>query len=441
MKTIICIALSAFMLCAMPIYINAETAVQEENMPRLETLTDRIPSLEREPLVETEKAPEESTEPLAEPVVTDLYPEINSEMIEREDIPVEDIEVSDFKSEMYVNDTQSLYATVFPNTATNQTIRYSSSNNAVATVSNGGKITAVGKGSCRIYVSCAEVTKYYSLTVKVQTEAINVISKFIVLKPGEHFDLEATVQPAEASQELKFKANDDTIVSVSDDGILTAGKPGSTSVIVSNEDSTILVNVIVSTDKEAALIQIPEEPDDASDSQKSDSLAKQIRETNEREFIVKNLSCISAEVLKALYGTDKSLTVDLEEYTLSIRGQDIFNANNEINTKLEMTDVDSGMLVTFGEENKLPGTISIALKNATKKYKFFYLVSPKDGVYQALNSLSDNTFKVSSIGQYLLSTKNMNHRKINIVWVLGGIGVIFLLSLIYIFTKKKYWFW
>ena len=143
MKTIICIALSAFMLCAMPIYINAETAVQEENMPRSETLTDRIPSLEREPLVETEKAPEESTEPLAEPVVTDLYPEINSEMIEREDIPVEDIEVSDFKSEMYVNDTQSLYATVFPNTATNQTIRYSSSNNAVATVSNGGKITAV----------------------------------------------------------------------------------------------------------------------------------------------------------------------------------------------------------------------------------------------------------------------------------------------------------
>ena len=49
--------------------------------------------------------------------------------------------------------------------------------------------------------------------------------------------------------------------------------------------------------------------------------------------------------------------------------------------------------------------------------------------------------KISSVGEYLLTEKNMNKFKINIVWVLGAAGVILLMSLIYIFTKKKYWFW
>ncbi|MBQ6039883.1 MAG: Ig-like domain-containing protein [Oscillospiraceae bacterium] len=436
MKKTICIALSALAFCAMPFHISAEEA---EQLP---------PESSANPSVaETGEKPDQTDAPspdlpvaAVEPLVTDYPYDSAFSIPETVYIPVESIELAEFKTKMYVEETQNLSATVSPSSATNHDVSYSSSNTRVATVSAGGKLTAVGKGTCQIYVSCDNYSVYYPLTVNVKTESIEVVSKFIVLKPGEQLDLEAAVQPAEAPQELKFKSDDDSVVQVSEGGILTAVATGSTSVIVSNEDDTILVNVIVSTDKEAALIQNPEESDDASDSQKSDSLAKQIRETNEREIIVKNLSCISSEVLKALYGTDKSLTVDLEEYTLSIRGQDIFNANNEINTKLELADMDSGMLVTLGEEN-LPGTISIALKNAPKKYKYFYLVSPRDGVYQALNSLSDNTFKVSSIGQYLLSTKNMNRRKINIVWVLGGIGVIFLLSLIYIFTKKKYWFW
>ena len=437
MKKIICIALSVLAVCAMPFHISAEEA---EQLPP--------ESSANSPAVETEETPAETAAPIpeipdtpAEPSVTDSLYDPAFSMPETEYIPVESIELAEFKDEMYVEETQNLSATVSPASATYHDVRYSSSNTRVATVSAAGKLTAVGKGSCRIYVSCDNYSIYYPLTVKVKTEAIDVVSKFIVLKPGEQFDLEATVQPAEAPQELTFKSNDAAVVQVSDNGILTAGETGSTSVIVSNEGSTILVNVIVSTDKEAAAIQNPEEPDDASGSKKSDSLAKQIRETNEREINVKDLKCISSEVLKALYGTEKSLTVDLEEYTLSIRGQDIFNANNEIDTKLELTDTENGMLVKFNEGKNLPGTVSVRLKNAPKKYKYFYIVNEQSNGYQALNSLSDNSFKVSSIGEYLLSTKNMNRVKINIVWILSGIGAILLLSVIYIFTKKKYWFW
>ena len=153
------------------------------------------------------------------------------------------------------------------------------------------------------------------------------------------------------------------------------------------------------------------------------------------------LKLISSSVLKSLYGTEKSLTVDLDAYTLSIRGQDIFNACNEVSTQLELSDTDNGMYVTLSDEKKLPGTISISLKNAPQKYKYFYQVNKDGSEYRMLNSLSGNTFKVSSVGKYLLSNKNMNRTPINFLWILGGAGVILLLSVIYIFTKKKYWFW
>ena len=39
------------------------------------------------------------------------------------------------------------------------------------------------------------------------------------------------------------------------------------------------------------------------------------------------------------------------------------------------------------------------------------------------------------------AANNMNRTPINFLWILGGAGVILLLSVIYIFTKKKYWFW
>jgi len=172
----------------------------------------------------------------------------------------------------------------------------------------------------------------------------------------------------------------------------------------------------------------------------TDELTKQIKESNDNIVKVSGISKISSSALKELYGTDKTLTVMFDDYDLSIRGQDVFNANNEINTILDLSETSDGLLINLTDENKLPGTISIALKNESDKYRYFYLMSDNKE-YQRLNALSNNVIKISSVGKYLLTEKNMNKFKINIVWVLGAAGVILLMSLIYIFTKKKYWFW
>ncbi|HRU99694.1 MAG TPA: Ig-like domain-containing protein [Ruminococcus sp.] len=436
MNKLISIFMSALIIISIPLTINAYADEHDVNTEPDSEIVEQTNAEADEPAHNWDNSIPDTPDIIDEsPVdVPNLYEAVT------EYIPVEDIELSDFNEEMYVKDTQDLSATIFPANASEQTVRYSSSNTSVAKVSSIGKITAVGKGSCRIYISCDNMTVYYDLRVKVKTESINVKSKYIVIKPNEQFQLEANVQPAEASQELSFKSNDDSVAVVGPDGVITAKSVGSTSVIVSNEDTTILVNIIVNEDGNGTTVQNKPDTDTSGKKDITDELTKQIKESIDNIVKVNGISKISSSALKELYGTDKTLTVMFDDYDLSIRGQDIFNANNEINTILDLSETSDGLLINMTDENKLPGTITVSLKNDSNTYKYFYLMNnSKD--YQMLNTLSNNTIKISSVGEYLLTEKNMNKFKINIVWVLGAAGVILLMSLIYIFTKKKYWFW
>jgi len=436
MNKLISIFMSALIIISIPLTINAYADEHDVNTEPDSEIVEQTNAEADEPAHNWDNSIPDTPDIIDEsPVdVPNLYEAVT------EYIPVEDIELSDFNEEMYVKDTQDLSATIFPANASEQTVRYSSSNTSVAKVSSIGKITAVGKGSCRIYISCDNMTVYYDLRVKVKTESINVKSKYIVIKPNEQFQLEANVQPAEASQELSFKSNDDSVAVVGPDGVITAKSVGSTSVIVSNEDTTILVNIIVNEDGNGTTVQNKPDTDTSGKKDITDELTKQIKESIDNIVKVNGISKISSSALKELYGTDKTFTVMFDDYDLSIRGQDIFNANNEINTILDLSETSDGLLINMTDENKLPGTITVSLKNDSNTYKYFYLMNnSKD--YQMLNTLSNNTIKISSVGEYLLTEKNMNKFKINIVWVLGAAGVILLMSLIYIFTKKKYWFW
>jgi len=436
MKKILSVVTSALIIISMPLSINAYADEHDSNTEPTTEYVEPTTTEQDEPAqngdISISDAPDITEEPPLD--VPDLYEPTT------EYIPVEDIELSEFKEEMFVKDTQDLSATIIPTNASEQTVHYSSSNSSVARINSIGKLTAVGKGSCRIYISCDNMTVYYDLRVKVKTESINVKSKYIVIKPDEKFDLETNVQPAEASQELSFKSNDDSVAVVGPDGVITAKSVGSTSVIVSNEDTTILVNIIVNEDGNGTTEQNKRDTDTSKKKDITDELTKQIKESNDNIVKVSGISKISSSALKELYGTDKTLTVMFDDYDLSIRGQDVFNANNEINTILDLSETSDGLLINMTDENKLPGTITVSLKNDPNTYKYFYLMNnSKD--YQMLNTLSNNTIKISSVGEYLLTEKNMNKFKINIVWVLGAAGVILLMSLIYIFTKKKYWFW
>ena len=173
-----------------------------------------------------------------------------------------------------------------------------------------------------------------------------------------------------------------------------------------------------------------------------DKLAEKIRNSAEETIVAGNVKKISSEVLRELYGTDKKLIIECDGYDIYLNGCDISNAENELFTELDFTETDKGIMLSQSEQYRLPGKISIKLRNSKSDYKYFYMCSNDGKSLRKLNALSgDNTFSINSAGDYLLTTERAESFRINIVWVLGAAGVIILMSVVYIFTKRKYWFW
>lgn len=71
---------------------------------------------------------------------------------ENETISVSEITVNETSMELKVGETATLTATVLPENATDKTIVWSSSDDAVVTVDETGTVTAVGPGTATVSV-------------------------------------------------------------------------------------------------------------------------------------------------------------------------------------------------------------------------------------------------------------------------------------------------
>ena len=448
MKKITSLVLSLMLVCCSGNVVSAENSdekiLSDDIINESEQQTE-VTEIQTEPEITEISSETEIYEPVTEENTVTEIPAVNDneiKMPETEYVAVEDIVVSEFKDSMYVDETQNLSPTVFPPDATEQRFTYSTSNQSVARIDRLGKITAVGGGTCYVNVECGGLTVSYSLRVKIKTESISVKSRYIVLKPGQQFGLEAKVSPPGASQVIKYKSQDEDVASADENGIITANDNGSTSIVISNEDYTMSVNVIVNTDGKVNADDSKTNDINDSSIKSQDKLAEKIRNSAEETIVAGNVKKISSEVLRELYGTDKKLIIECDGYDIYLNGRDISNAENELFTELDFTETDKGIMLSQSEQYRLPGKISIKLRNSKSDYKYFYMCSNDGKSFRKLNALSgDNTFSINSAGDYLLTTERAESFRINIVWVLGAAGVILLMSVVYIFTKRKYWFW
>lgn len=448
MKKITSLVLSLMLVCCSGNAVSAENSeekiLSDDIINESEQQTE-VTEIQTEPEITEISSETEIYEPVTEENTVTELPAVNDneiKMPKTEYVAVEDIVVSEFKNSMYVDETQNLSPTVFPPDATEQRFTYSTSNQSVARIDRLGKITAVGGGTCYVSVECGGLTVSYSLRVKIKTESISVKSRYIVLKPGQQFGLEAKVSPPGASQVIKYKSQDEDVASADENGIITANYNGSTSIVISNEDYTMSVNVIVNTDGKVNADDSKTNDINDSSIKSQDKLAEKIRNSAEETIVAGNVKKISSEVLRELYGTDKKLIIECDGYDIYLNGRDISNAENELFTELDFTETDKGIMLSQSEQYRLPGKIRIKLRNIKSDYKYFYMCSNDGKSLRKLNALSgDNTFSINSAGDYLLTTERAESFRINIVWVLGAAGVILLMSVVYIFTKRKYWFW
>src|SRR5699024_2798017 len=129
-----------------------------------------------------------------------------------------------------------------PSTASDKTVTFASSDAAIATVDNKGKVTAVKAGNADITVTTKDGSKTAkcALTVTAKTIAatgVTVEPKTATLDIDGTQQLTATVAPANASDKtVTYASNDQGIASVDDNGLITGKAEGTTQIVVTTKD-------------------------------------------------------------------------------------------------------------------------------------------------------------------------------------------------------------
>ncbi|MGL1885147.1 MAG: Ig-like domain-containing protein [Reichenbachiella sp.] len=158
-------------------------------------------------------------------------------------VPVDPESVSiDFASlSLHVGDTQILTETVLPANAVDKTVSWSSSNEAVATVDANGVVSAVSIGSADITVTTNTGAKTSAISVSVDPIAVTGVAldqSSITLVLNGSAQLVETVSPANATnQDVSWSSSNPSVVSVDNNGLVSALGTGTATITVSTDDS------------------------------------------------------------------------------------------------------------------------------------------------------------------------------------------------------------
>lgn len=361
-------------------------------------------------------------------------------------INVMDIEVSDYKEIIKVDETVDISATVLPIDATKPGITYTSSNPQVATINSSGRINGISSGLTIITIEADSFMKSLNLTVKLATQNIEINSTYLVLNESDTFQLITEVFPKNADQGLTYKAVSNDIITVTDSGIINALKPGSGSVIVSTWDASKVVTVIVNKNNTVESSDINGVPSGRAQSTNlnQEELAKKIAElSSDGEYVIEGSKSriVTSAVLRELYGTEKKLIVKYPDYMIIIKGTDIKSVENELDTKITLTENSSGFDFEINRENHLPGRITIQLL-IQMNLSHLYLYSEVKSDFEEINTIdSNNRFTIDTNGMYRLTDKTLARYSMSwtIIAIIGTVGTG--LIIIYIVIKKRHWFW
>ncbi|MDR1068205.1 MAG: Ig-like domain-containing protein, partial [Clostridiales Family XIII bacterium] len=197
--------------------------------------------------------------------------EIDTPMVDT--VAVTDIEIDDYKDVISVDETLELAVTVLPQDATEQTISYASSSEKILTINSKGRVKGIAPGTAAVTLAAGGLTKRISIRVRVATESIGIDSNYLVLKTGAAHKVTAKAVPNGASQELSYKSLNPKVAEVTKAGVITARAPGSASILVSNDETSAAITVIVNrgtaTAESAGRVDTPDDPTGGADAEQT----------------------------------------------------------------------------------------------------------------------------------------------------------------------------
>ena len=182
-----------------------------------------------------------------------------------EPVAVDGVTLDESSITLVVGGNQALVATVTPADADDKSVTWSSSNPAVAAVTD-GVVTAVSPGTATVTVTT--VDGGYTATCQVTVEAaevdvtgVSLDRSEMTLVEGQTGSLVATVSPGNATDKsVIWSVDDDSVVNVDQNGLVTAVSPGTATVTVTTVDGGYTATCQV-TVEERAVTGIEATPD------------------------------------------------------------------------------------------------------------------------------------------------------------------------------------
>ncbi len=158
-------------------------------------------------------------------------------------IPVSGVVINTGNIILNENDETKIEITVNPEDATIKDVIYESGDDTIVTVDEDGNVTAVGEGTTTIRVTSADDPNKFdeiTVTVKKPVTEVTLEKEKTIIDINTSEDLVVTVNPDNATnKELIWESGDDTIVTVDENGKITAVGEGTTTVkVISADDPT-----------------------------------------------------------------------------------------------------------------------------------------------------------------------------------------------------------
>ena len=154
-----------------------------------------------------------------------------------------------------------LTATVEPADADNKNVTWTSSDTAVATVDNTGKVTAVGKGTAVITVTTEDgnFTATCAVTVEehIAVTGVTLDQAELTLEKGTDAQLTATVEPADADNKaITWTSSNTSVAAVDSTGKVTAVGKGTATITVTTEDGEFAASCRVTVEETIAVTSV-----------------------------------------------------------------------------------------------------------------------------------------------------------------------------------------
>lgn len=185
-------------------------------------------------------------------------------------VEVSSISLSKTSLDLAVGKSATLIATILPDNATDKSVTWKSSDETVATVTQGGVVTGVGVGFAAITAmssngltaSCPVNVTIPVASISLDLEGMGIDSNTVELKATEQIAIKVIINPADATdQSLTFESSAPTKATVSPEGLVTAHEVGNAiiSITASSGVKTVLNVKVIPTPAESVTLDYSEE--------------------------------------------------------------------------------------------------------------------------------------------------------------------------------------